>query len=130
LGRLLAVLLPLAALVAAARTPSVDQRRARVWLAGGALLVGVGFSGGLRLFVDGAAPSLLQGGAYLWGALYLTAFLVLTMLGALALPNARQGRIRIAPLVAGVVLTVLLGAVVLARWRYAQRIEPSFLTLW
>lgn len=130
LGRLLSVLVPLAALAAAARPIVLEDdalRRARV---GGPLAVALGFAGALELLTRGAAPSLLEGGPYLWAGLFPAALLLLTVFAALALPNARPGPIRIVPIAAGIATSLVLAAVVVARWRITRVIDPWMPALW
>ncbi|HEX7117329.1 MAG TPA: HAMP domain-containing sensor histidine kinase [Longimicrobiales bacterium] len=130
LGRLLAVLLPLAALIAVARPANVEGRARGFALGVGAAVVAIGFAGGLRLIIAGAAPSLLEGGWAYWGAVQGAAFLVLTMVAALALPQGRPGRVRVGAIAGGAALCVLLAGLVLLRWRLTQRIDAWMPLLW
>src|SRR5690606_15774958 len=130
LGRLLAVLLPLAALTASARPLRLAARSETIAIAVGALVVAIGFAGGLRLILAGAAPSLLEGGSAYWAAVQGAAFLSLTMVAALALPQGRPGPARIGALLAGAALCVVLAGAVVLRWRVTQRIETWTPLLW
>ena len=130
LGRLLAVLLPLAALTASARPLRLAARSETIAIAVGALVVAIGFAGGLRLILAGAAPSLLEGGSAYWAAVQGAAFLSLTMVAALALPQGRPGPARIGALLAGAVLCAVLAGAVVLRWRVTQRIETWTPLLW
>jgi signal transduction histidine kinase len=89
LGRLLVLLLPLAALAAAARPVVLTGWPGRVALGLGALAIGLGYPAALELLIDGASPGLLHGVPSYWGAFQLGALLVLTMLAGLALPQNR-----------------------------------------
>ncbi len=130
LGRLLAVLLPLAALTAVARPVRLEGRAAHAAVAVGALVIAIGFAGGLRLILEGAAPSLLEGGSAYWAAVQGAAFLALTMIAALAIPQGRPGPARLGPILAGAALCVVLAGVVVARWRMTQRVEAWLPMLW
>ncbi len=130
LGRLLAVLLPLAALTAVARPVRLEGRAATLAIAGGAVAVAIGFAGGLRLILAGAAPSLLEGGTSYWAAVQVAAFLSLTMVAALAVPQGRPGPARLGFLLGGTALCVFLAAVVLFRWRLTHRVEAWLPMLW
>ncbi|HEX6940716.1 MAG TPA: HAMP domain-containing sensor histidine kinase [Longimicrobiales bacterium] len=130
LGRLLAVLLPLAALIAVARPVNLGARANGLALAVGAAAVAIGFAGGLRLIVAGAAPSLLEGGWAYWGAVQGAAVLTLTMVAALALPQGRPGRVRVGALAGGAALCAALAGLVLLRWRLMQRIDAWMPMLW
>jgi signal transduction histidine kinase len=91
LGVALALLIPVAALAAALRTPVLARRGFVLALAGGVVAVGFGFPAALRLVRDAAAPPLLEGGAALWIGLQLVGTLILTVLAVLAMP--RYGRV-------------------------------------
>ena len=88
LGRLVALLIPLAALIAAMRRRALPGRI--LWLAvlAGMLIVALAYTAGLRLLLTGATSTLLESGAALWLGLELTAVLVLATLTALLMPRA------------------------------------------
>lgn len=142
LGRLLALLLPLAALTAALRPVVLSGRRSRMalLLGGGAIMLG--YPAALELFQAGAAPSLPHSVLAYWFVFQPAVLLVLTILAGLALPqdgspappggraSARGGALRPLPMITGVALALLLAGAVLVRWRFAQRIDTWFLALW
>ena len=130
LGRFLAVLIPLAALTAVARPVTLEGRAGRIGLGAGALAVALGFPTALGLLIDGAAPTLLEGGPYLWAGLFPAALTVLTMVAALALPSTRPGPVRTIPVLAGLATTVLLALVIAVRWRLTRTIDPWMPALW
>ena len=130
LGRLLAVLLPLGALTAVARPTHLGRRAGHVATVIGMAAVAVGFTGGLRLLLSGAAPNLLEGGLAYWGGVQVVALLVLTMIAALALPQGRAGRVRPFALAGGAVLSLALAASVLLHWRLTREVSAWLPLLW
>jgi signal transduction histidine kinase len=144
LGRMLLLLLPLAALAAGTRPAVVNGGRGRVAVLLGALAVALGFPGGLSLLVDGAAPSLLKGGAPYWGAFQLVLLLVLTLIAGLALPQGGAGEGTPAPpsdggrnrvtrpilITLGLATSLVLAGIVIVRWQLAQRVDPWVPALW
>lgn len=130
LGRLLSLLLPLAALTAVARPRRLEGRTGRVAMAVGMMAVAIGFAGGLRLILAGASPNLLEGGPAYWGAVQVTAFLVLTMIAALALPQGEPGRTHRGALFGGGALLLILAGAVLVRWRLTRSVDPWLASLW
>lgn len=142
LGRLLVLLLPLAALAAALHPVVLTGRRNRAALVLGGLAVMLGYPAAFDLLLDGAAPSLPHSAASYWFVFQPAVLLVLTILAGLALPHdrmpggerghagGREGSLRLLPTIGGVVLALLLACWVLARWRFAQRIDTWFLALW
>ncbi|HET9984826.1 MAG TPA: HAMP domain-containing sensor histidine kinase [Longimicrobiales bacterium] len=148
LGGLLAVLLPLCALAATIRARWIERRTLplALVLAGGMLLVALGFAGALHLLVDAASPPLLEGSLPLWGGFQITLVLTLTLLAGLALglvpaagergevrrPDEAHGpnAIRWGLVVIGVALTVVLSLAVLARWQNTQNPDTWLAALW
>lgn len=130
LGRLLALLIPLAALAAVARPITRTGRAWTVSFLAGAVVVGLGFAGVLKWMTAGAGPSLLEGGPYLWAGLFPAALLALTIVTALCLPSGRPSGLARAPIIGGVVLSIALGAAILLRWRVAMSVDPWMPALW
>ena len=87
LGRMLALLVPLAALIAALRRPAM--RFGALWLPvlAGAVAVALAYPAALRLLLGGATSTLLESAAPLWLGFGLAAVLLLTSLTALAMPR-------------------------------------------
>jgi signal transduction histidine kinase len=112
LGMVLALLLPLGALVATYRPRGREGRTFGSHLLAGMAAVGVGYPVLTRLLLNASTPQLLEGGARLWFGLQFAGALLLAVLTALALPKRTQrlegpgpsGRRRVALLVAGGVL--------------------------
>jgi signal transduction histidine kinase len=140
LGALLGVLIPLGALVASMHVPRLG-RVARGWaLPASMLLVAAGFAGGLQLFFSAASPPLLEGGSALWGGFQLAAVLLLSAVAAAAFPHVAgwpgraspelHGGIRHGFVVGGVVLSVVLALLVLARWTGQQQISVWPAAVW
>jgi signal transduction histidine kinase len=88
LGRLLALLLPVAALAAGARRREWRGRSVPLLVAAGALVLAIAYPALLGLLLDGATPALLQGNTPLWLGLQLAAVLALGLVTLLALPRA------------------------------------------
>lgn len=161
LGRLLVVLLPIAALAAAVRPVALEPRSGRIALVVGMLAMSIGFPAGLKLLTAGASPSLLTGGPLYWIGFQAVAVLVLSILVVLALPQTKwegggswraavrrtggvagrrdpqgqggqpSGWVTRPLLVAGGLgLSIVLAAIVLARWRVSQTIDPWLPALW
>jgi signal transduction histidine kinase len=103
LGRLVALLLPVAALAASARRRTRGGQSALYLLAPGALVVAVAYPLVLRGLLDGATPALLQSSASLWLGLQFAAVLALAVITLLAMP-------RVPPLERGQALDVKPGA--------------------
>ncbi len=133
LGALLGVLIPLGALVASMHVPQLG-RAARGWaLPGSMLLVAAGFAGGLQLLFSSASPPLLEGGSALWGGFQLAAVLLLSAVAAAAFPHVAgwpgrapaelPGGIRRGFVAGGVMLSVVLALLVVARWTGQQQIS-------
>ncbi len=124
LGPLLAVLIPIAALLALWRAPPVRRGPFGAWIVAGTVLVPVGFAAAMRLLLVSAGPTLLEGSATLWWALQTTAVLLLGSLAALAFPRARETEHDAAAtttprwqlIVAGAALSILAAILVLVRW--------------
>ncbi|MGH7477677.1 MAG: ATP-binding protein, partial [Longimicrobiales bacterium] len=119
LGVLLAVLLPVMALVASWRPPTI-RRAFMLAVVVGAGIAAAAYAALTGLLLAASAPPLLENGTYLWGTLQLATVLALTLLGALLLPQpVPQGHPRrgLALLTAGAALAALLGALLIARWR-------------
>jgi signal transduction histidine kinase len=142
LGRLLTLLVPLAALTAALRPAVVrgGRSRAALLLGGGAVLLG--FPAALELLLNGAAPSLPHSVLAYWFVFQPAVLLVLTVLAVLALPQdrspealarrggARASGLRLLPILGGVVVALALAGAVLMRWRFLQRVDTWFIALW
>ncbi|MBI4410236.1 MAG: HAMP domain-containing protein [Gemmatimonadetes bacterium] len=121
LGTFLAVLVPLAALAAGSRPATLGARGLRFALVLGGVAVALGFTGGLRLLLGGAAPRLLEGGAYLWGPFQIAAVLLLALIAGLALPASRGERPgRPFALLAGAVLSLGLAVVLIVRAHHGR----------
>jgi signal transduction histidine kinase len=88
LGRLLAVLLPFAALAAGARRRGRSARALPLVIALGAIGLAAAYPLALRLLLDGATPALLQHSAALWLGFQLAVVLALAIITLLALPRA------------------------------------------
>jgi signal transduction histidine kinase len=137
LGSLVAALIPAAALVASTRRPGMPSRAERLTVLVCAAAVGIAFMIGIRVLLDHATPALLESDQALWFGLQLAGALLLTMAAALLFPRVRMATADIAPvdkpvvsghapaetsgpaargaralLIAGVVLSIGLGAVV------------------
>jgi signal transduction histidine kinase len=90
LGTLLALLLPLAALAAAATHRALPAPRFLLRTAASALVVAVTYVAGLYILLSAATIALLDGGPAYWLGLQLTAVLSLATVTVLVLP--RRGR--------------------------------------
>jgi signal transduction histidine kinase len=116
LGALLALLVPLGALVATFRPRPLDQRGLGVTLLIGVFVVVLAYPYAIRLLLDAAGPPLLQGGPRLWLGLQFTATLLLAVLTLLVMPrragSSEPGAAR--PTARRATLLVLLGLAVAA----------------
>jgi signal transduction histidine kinase len=90
LGMLLALLLPLGALVSTYRARGRDGRAFGVHLLVGMIAVAIGYPVVVRLLLDASTPPLLEGGARLWFGLQFTGALMLGVVTALAMPRRAQ----------------------------------------
>jgi signal transduction histidine kinase len=88
LGRLLVVLLPLAALVAGARRMPARANSVFIRIAIGALAIAALYPLLLRVLLDAATPELFAGASSYWIGLQLTAVLLLASVTLLLLPRA------------------------------------------
>ncbi len=91
LGPLLAVMIPLAALVALWRARPRSRRRFAFRLAAGAVLVPLTFGTAMRVLITAAGPSLLERDPYLWWGLQPAAVLLLASIAGLLFPRLRAG---------------------------------------
>ncbi|MGH7506339.1 MAG: hypothetical protein ACRELX_11840, partial [Longimicrobiales bacterium] len=89
LGTLLALLVPLGALVATFRPKPLERREFSVTLLIGVGVVALAYPAGIRLLLNAAGPPLLEGGTRLWLGLQFTATLLLGVLTVLAFPRRR-----------------------------------------
>ena len=141
LGALLAVALPVGALVASRDAAPPEGRKAR-WLALATLpVVALGFVGGLQLMLGAASLPLLEGGVGLWEGLQVAAVLLLAIIAALAFPFMTMGQgprsdperfagLRWGLLAAAAVLAAGLGLLVVSRWD-GRQLPPIWITaLW
>jgi signal transduction histidine kinase len=92
LGRLLALLLPIAALVAGLRRVAWSPRLALAWTVAGGLAVAVAYPLLLELLLQGASRTLLLGPTAYWIGFQLAAVLALACVTLLAMPRAAQTR--------------------------------------
>ncbi|HUF49415.1 MAG TPA: ATP-binding protein [Longimicrobiales bacterium] len=88
IGRLLALLLPIAALVAGARRIPWRAPHFALRLAAGAVVVAISYPLVLRLLLDGTTPELVESPAAYWLGFHVAAVLLLATITALALPRA------------------------------------------
>jgi signal transduction histidine kinase len=139
LGAFLAALVPIAALVATFRPPVLDGRAYRLAITAGGLAVVLAYPALLRLLIDAATPSLLEGGVVLWYGLQVAAVLALAIITAIALPRrvrqdpqARPPRWRTGALLGGVALLVctLLAIFTVVRLDPWQARSPWTAVLW
>lgn len=87
LGRLLALLLPIAAVAAGARRRPIAAARFLPLLLGGTLVVGAGYPLLLRVLLDGTTPALLEGGASYWLGFQFAVVLALAGVALVAMPR-------------------------------------------
>jgi signal transduction histidine kinase len=142
LGALLAILLPLGALVATTRPVTLDKHSSRRAIALGTIAVAIGFMGGIRLVLPGASWSLLEGGSFLWLGLQPALVLLLAIIAGLAMPQggplhqtadetpASIGRVRKVSLVVGLLLSGALALFVLGATEGARPSDPWVPALW
>jgi signal transduction histidine kinase len=88
LGRVLAILLPITALIAAVRRRPRPARALLARIAIGALVVAAAYPLGLLVLFEGSTPALRQGPSQYWFGFQLAAVLVLATITLLALPPA------------------------------------------
>jgi signal transduction histidine kinase/uncharacterized membrane protein YqaE (UPF0057 family) len=88
LGRLLAVLIPLSALVAGARRRQRPADRSRLRIAAGALATALAYPLVLLVLFTGTTTALLEGPPAYWYGFQVAAVLVLSMVTLLALPRS------------------------------------------
>jgi signal transduction histidine kinase len=93
LGRLLVVLLPLAALLAGARRRPRGTRQIPLRIAVGVAAVAAAYPLVLYLLLNASTPALRQGGGVYWYGFQLAAVLLLSMITLLALPRAARERV-------------------------------------
>jgi signal transduction histidine kinase len=136
LGALLAILLPIGALVATSRPVALNARMSRLAIALGSVLVALGFVLALRIILAGTSGSLLEGGSYLWAGLQTAAVLLLTIIAGLALPVGRDNRAgpglrtqRVA-LIGAIVIAFALSCLVLLRVSEQRSASLSTAALW
>jgi signal transduction histidine kinase len=145
LGTYLAVLLPIAALAGVLRPPALLGRAPLLAVLLGGVAVAIGFPVALQILLRSAAPPLLEGGPFLWGALQPAAVLTLAVIAVLALPSleiralppALAGeRARRLLVVAAALATALLGLLVIRYWEAAVAVaggretDASLAALW
>ncbi|HSJ31086.1 MAG TPA: ATP-binding protein [Longimicrobiales bacterium] len=140
LGALLAVLLPLTALVAGARRRQRPVYRPALRIAAGALVVAAAYPLVLRLLFAGTTTTLLEGTPAYWYAFQLAAVLILSIVTLFSLPrrNAPGEKAAAAPtgprqrlLLAGAVLLSIAFAVLITfAGDQSQRLPLFVASLW
>ena len=89
LGRVLVLLVPLAAFASTIRQAAVEEHRLPLVVGIGAVAVALAFPGGLRLMISAATRPLLESATPLWIGLQLASVLLLATVTGLAMPRAR-----------------------------------------
>jgi signal transduction histidine kinase len=113
LGRLLALLLPLGALVAGARRRAWAGRRLLPVLLAGTLAIAIGYPLIVQELLDSTTPALLEGASAFWLGLQFAAVLALAAVTAAAMPRIGIGEEHDVPWLTARTRRVLLGAALL-----------------
>ena len=140
LGRLLVLLLPVAALIAGSRRRTVSARLLLPLLAAGAGIVAIGWPLLLHVLLSSTTPALLEGGSAFWLGLQFAAVLALTAIALGVMPRLGVGagqdvpwltvRVRRLVLAGALLLAALLGVIITGAARPDTTVRTVAVAAW